>query len=139
MPNTNLTVDWIGNEALRLAHEKLSFIGTINREFDASFRPGYGNTIRIRVPSQYTVRSGRVMDVQDGVQQSTSIVVATQRGVDLRYNSQEMAQDLVNFQKLHLEPAMAQLASDVENTVLTGWTRLTFQNVGTAGTAISSL
>ena len=139
MPNTNLTVDWIGNEALRLAHEKLQFIGSINREFDSSFKPGYGNAIRIRVPSQYSVTNGRVIDVQDSVEQSTSITVATQTHVALRYNSQEMAQDLVNFQKLHLEPAMAQLASDVENTVLTGCTRLTFQNVGTAGTAISSL
>jgi len=110
VPNTNLTVDWIGNEALRLAHEKLSFIGTINREFDSSFKPGYGNTIRIRVPSQYTVTTGRVIDVQDGVQQSTSITVATQRHVAMRYNSQEYSQDLVNFQKLHLEPAMAILA-----------------------------
>jgi len=139
MPNTNLTVDWIGNEALRLAHEKLSFIGSINREFDPSFRPGYGNTIRIRVPSQYTVRSGRVMDVQDGVQQSTSIVVATQRGVDLRYNSQEMAQDLVNFQKLHLEPAMAQLAANVENTVIQACALATFNTVGLAGSAITTL
>ena len=132
MPNTNLTVDWIGNEALRLAHEKLSFIGTINREFDSSFKPGYGNTIRIRVPSQYTVTTGRVIDVQDGVQQSTSITVATQKHVAMRYNSQEMAQDLVNFQKLHLEPAMAMLASDVEDDVIAGCTRRTYNIVATS-------
>ena len=139
MPNTNLTVDWIGNEALRLAHEKLSFIGTINREFDASYKPGYGNTIRIRIPSEYTVRSGRVMDVQDGVQQSTALTVATQRGVDLRYNSQEMAQDLVNFQKLHLEPAMAQLAAYVENSVISSATQATWNVVGVANSAITTL
>ena len=132
MANTNLTVDWIGNEALRLAHEKLSFIGTINREFDSSFRPGYGNTIRIRVPSQYNVTTGRVIDVQDGLQQSTSITVATQKHVALRYNSQEMSQDLVNFQKLHLEPAMAMLASDVENDVLQGCTQKTYNIVATS-------
>ena len=50
MPNTNLTVDWIGDEALALAHEKATFIGTINREFDDSFKPGRGSVIRIRVP-----------------------------------------------------------------------------------------
>ena len=139
MPNTNLTVDWIGNEALRLAHEKAAFIGTINREFDSSFIPGRGNTIRIRIPSQYTTRSGRVMDVQDGVQQSTSIVVASQDGVDLRYNSQEMAQDLVNFQRLHLEPAMAQLVSYIEASTLQQATRATWQTVGIAGSAITTL
>lgn len=139
MANTNLTVDWIGNEALRLAHEKASFIGTINREFDASYKPGYGNTIRIRIPSQYVTRSGRVMDVQDGVQQSTALTVATQWGVDLRYNSQEMAQDLVNFQKLHLEPAMAQLVSYLDGACLSSATQQTANEVGTAGTAITGL
>lgn len=139
MPNTNLTVDWIGNEALRLAHEKAAFLGTITREFDASFKPGYGNTIRIRIPSQYTTRTGRVMDVQDGVQQSTQLVVGTQWGVDLRYNSQEMAQDLVNFQKLHLEPAMAQLVSMIESSTLARATEATFNTVGVAGSAITTL
>lgn len=139
MSNTNLTVDWIGNEALRLAHEKISFIGTINREFDSSFRPGYGNTIRVRIPSQYSTRSGRVMDVQDGVQQSTAITVATQWGVDLRYNSQEMAQDLVNFQKLHLEPAMAELVAMVESACISSATQQTFNVVGVPNSAITTL
>lgn len=139
MPNVNLTVDWIGNEALRLAHEKASFLGTINREFDASFRPGYGNVIRIRVPSQYTVTDGRVIDVQDSVQQSTSITVATQSHVALRYNSQELAQDLVNFQKLHLEPAMAQLVSYIEASTIARATEATFNLVGVAGSAITTL
>ena len=139
MSNTNLTVDWIGNEALALAHEKAQFIGTINRQFDSSFKPGYGSTIRIRVPSQYTQSSGRVIDVQDGVEQSTNIVVATQNHVAMRYNSQEYAQDLVNFRKLHLEPAMAQLASYIDGQVLQSATQATYNIVGTANTAISSL
>lgn len=139
MPNTNLTVDWIGNEGLRLLHEKAAFIGTINREYDPTFKPGYGNTIRIRVPSQYTTRTGRVMDVQDGVQQSTNLIVGTQWGVDLRYNSQEMAQDLVGFQKLHLEPAMAQLVSRIEASTLSAATEATWQTVGIAGSAITTL
>ena len=139
MPNTNFTVDWIGNEALRLAHEKISFLGTVNREFDASFRPGYGNTIRIRIPSQYTTRTGRVMDVQDGVQQSTALTIATQWGVDMRYNSQEMAQDLVNFQRLHLEPAMAELVAMVENGCISSATIQTFNVVGVANSALTTL
>ena len=37
MANTLLTIDMITKEALRLAHEKATFIGTINRQFDDSF------------------------------------------------------------------------------------------------------
>ena len=139
MSNTNLTVDWIGNEALRLAHEKATFIGTVNREFDSSFKPGYGSTIRIRVPSQYTQTAGRVIDVQDGEQQSTSITVATQTHVALRYNSQEMSQDLVSFQKLHLEPAMAQIVSYIDGVCISTAAIATYNTAGVPGTAISTL
>ena len=148
MANTFLTVDMITREALRLAHEKAQFIGTINRQFDDSFGRSdgkIGDTLRIRYPSEYTRRQGsRVMDVQDSVQTSTSLVVATQDGVDMRVNSREMSLDLDNFSKLHLEPAMATLISGIESDVLQGCTKATFNfagnnAAGTAMTAVSSL
>ena len=131
MGNTTLTIDMITKEALRLAHEKATFIGTINRQFDDSFGASsgkIGDTLRIRVPSQYTRRQGsRVMDVQDSVQVSTSLVVATQDGVDMRFNSRELALDLESFSQLHLAPAMATLVSGIESDVLQGCTRATYQ------------
>lgn len=142
MANTLLTVDMITKEALRLAHEKATFIGTINRQFDSSFTGDrkIGDTLRIRYPSEYTRRQGsRVMDVQDSVQVSTSLVVATQDGVDMRFNSREMTLDLENFSKLHLEPAMATLISQIESDVVIGCTRSTYNFAGTAGSSISSL
>src|SRR3954470_13535387 len=97
----------ITREALRLAHEKATFIRTINRQFDDSFGDAgakIGDTLRIRYPSQYTRRTGsRVMDVQDGVQLSTALTVATQDGVDMRFNSRELTLDLDEFSQLHLE------------------------------------
>jgi hypothetical protein len=143
MSNTILTIDMITREALRLAHEKAVFVGTINRQFDDTFGETgakQGDTLRIRIPSQYTRRQGtRVMDVQDSVQQSTALTVATQDGVDMRFNSRELALDLDEFSKLHLEPAMATLMSNIDADVLIGCTRSTFNFAGTAGTAISSL
>ena len=130
MGNTLLTIDMITKEALRLAHEKATFIGTINRQFDDSFGKAsgkIGDTLRIRIPSQYTRRTGsRVMDVQDSVQVSTSLVVATQDGVDMRFNSREMALDLDSFSQLHLEPAMASLISNIDSDVLQGCTKATY-------------
>ena len=130
MPNTLLTIDMITREALRLAHEKATFIGTINRQFDDSFGASsgkIGDTLRIRIPSQYTRRTGsRVMDVQDSVQQSTALVVATQDGVDMRFNSRELALDLDEFSQLHLAPAMATLVSNIDADVLGGCTKSTF-------------
>ena len=143
MANTLLTIDMITREALRLAHEKAVFIGTINREFDDSFGETgakIGDTLRIRYPSQYTRRTGsRVMDVQDSVQTSTALTVATQDGVDMRFNSRELALDLDEFSKIHLEPAMAMLMSNIDADVLIGCTKSTFNFGGTPGTAVSSL
>ena len=145
MANTLLTIDMITKEALRLAHEKASFLGTINRQFDDSFGRSdgkIGDTLRIRYPSEYVRRQGsRVMDVQDSVQVSTSLVVATQDGVDMKFNSREMSLDLENFSKLHLEPAMAILISGIESDVLAGCTKAVYNFAGNnaAGTALKSL
>ena len=143
MANTLLTIDQITNEALRLAHEKSSFLGTINRQFDEEFgRKGgkAGDTLRIRIPSQYVRRTGsRVMEVQDSEQVKTTLTVATQDGVDMRFNSREMSLDLDNFSKLHLEPAMAALISGVESDVLQGVTKLVYNQTGTWGTPPTDL
>jgi hypothetical protein len=128
--NTLLTIDMITREALRLAHEKATFIRTINRQFDDSFGDAgakIGDTLRIRYPSQYTRRTGsRVMDVQDGVQLSTALTVATQDGVDMRFNSRELALDLDEFSQLHLEPAMATLISNIDSDCIQACTKSTY-------------
>ena len=143
MANTLLTIDMITKEALRLAHEKATFIGTINRQFDDSFGASsgkIGDTLRIRLPSQYNIREGsRVMDVQDSVQVSTALVVAQQDGVDMRFNSRELALDLDSFSQLHLEPAMATLMSNIDYKALRDCTRSTFNCAGIPSSAISSL
>lgn len=143
MANTLLTIDQITREALRLAHEKASFLGTINREFDEEFgKKGskIGDTLRIRLPSQYVRRKGsRVMDIQDSEQQKTTLVVATQDGVDMRFNSRELALDLNEFSKTHLEPAMATLISGIESDVLQGCTKKVYNLAGTAGTPPTDL
>ncbi len=66
------------------------------------------------------------MDVQDSVQVSTVLTVATQDGVDMRFNSRELALDLDEFSKLHLEPAMATLVSNIDADALAGCTKSTF-------------
>lgn len=143
MAYTATTIDSITNEVLRLAHEKASFIGTINRQFDPSFGQSsgkIGDTLRIRLPARYTRRqNSRVMNVQDSIEDNTSLVVATQDGVDMAFNSREMKLDLQDFSKQHLESAVATLISGVESDVLQGVTKKVFNVAGTAGTALTDL
>lgn len=151
MSNTFKVVDMVAKEALRIAHEKTSFIGTVDRQYDASFtydgrRGPKGQTLRVKSPNQYTRRTGsRVMDVQDQNETDQTITVATQDGVDMRFNSQELLQSVNsegafdNLSKNYIEPAIAVLVSGVEGDFLSFATKATYQVAGTAGSAINSL
>ena len=151
MSNTFKVTDMVAKEALRIAHEKLQFIGSIDRQYDESFtynpnRGPLGQTLRVKSPNMYKRRQGsRVMDVQDQNEQTQTITVATQDGVDMRFNSQELIQSVSsegafnNLSKNYIEPAIATLCSGIEADMLAFATKATYQVAGTAGTALTDL
>jgi hypothetical protein len=142
MSNTLLTIDMITRATLEVAHEKLSFLGTIDRSYDDSYAKGgakIGDTLRVRLPTQYTRRTGsRVMDVQDAVEVKADVTVATQDGVDMKFNSTELALSLDEFTKRHIEPAVSVLVAGVEGDVLTDMTKSIYNLTGSAGTVVGS-
>ena len=150
MANTFKVVDMVTKEALRIAHEKLTFIGTVDRQYDDSFKDNgrgkQGSTLRVREPNMYTRRQGsRVMDVQDQAETSQTITVATQDGVDMRFNSAELIQSVNtgaafdDLSKNYIEPAVSVLVSGIESDFLAYATKATYNVAGTAGTAITTL
>lgn len=117
MSNSILTATAVTREALRILHQKLNFIGNINREYDDSYaKTGakIGDTLKIRLPNRYTVRTGRVMSDQDTTETFTSLQVATQKGVDLNFTSVDLTLSLDDFSKRILDPAMSVLAANIE-------------------------
>lgn len=149
MANTLKFIDMVAREAQSIAHEKLSFIGTTDLQYDDSFgKTGakIGSTLRVRKPNEYTRRQGsRVMDVQDQDEATQNITVATQDGVDMRFNSAELTldtdspSDVAAFSKRYIEPAVAVLASGIESDFLAYATKATYNVAGSAGTGITSL
>jgi hypothetical protein len=142
MSHTLLTIDMVTREALRVAHEKLSFIGTINRDYDESYaKTGakIGDTLRVRMPNAYTRRTGsRVMDVQDSTELSQAVTVATQDGVDMKFNSTELALSIDEFSQRYIVPAVSVLVAGVEGDVLADCTKKTYNYTGTAGTVVGA-
>jgi hypothetical protein len=117
MPNTLLNVDQITNRALMILHQKLNFIGSINRDYDNSFAQEgakIGSTLRIRLPNQYTVRSGAALSLQDVAETNTTLAVTNQKGVDTTFSSAQLALNIFDFSQQVLEPAMAVLAANIE-------------------------
>jgi hypothetical protein len=149
MANAFKVIDMVTKEALRVAHESSAFIATTDRQYDASFKDNgqgkRGATLRVREPNRYVSTSGRVLDVQDQNEASQTITVASQRHVGMRFNSVELVQSVNSgaafddLSKNYIEPAVKQLMSDIESEYITYATKAIYQNVGTAGTAITTL
>jgi len=121
MANTLLTADMITREALRILHQKAVFLGSINRAYDDSFAKNgakIGDALRIRLPNQYTVRTGAIISTQDTAESQVTLTVATQKGVDVNFGMAELAMKLDDFTERILDPAMAALAANIESDAL---------------------
>lgn len=121
MANTILTPTAVTREAQRILHQKLNFVGSINRQYDSSFAQSgarIGDSLKVRLPNQYTVRTGASLSTQDTTETSTTLQVATQKGVDLTFSSAELTLSLDDFSARILEPAMAVLAANIEADAL---------------------
>lgn len=117
MANTLLTPTAVTREALRILHQKLNFVGSINRQYDDSFAKSgakIGDSLKIRLPNEYSVRTGPTLDVQDTSETSVTLQVATQKGVDLNFSSVDLTLSLDDFSKRVLDPAMSVLAANIE-------------------------
>jgi hypothetical protein len=138
MSNTLLTPDMITRESLRVLHQKLNFVGTVNRQYDDSFAnegAKIGNTLRIRRPIEYISSTGATMATgtgADSVEQNFTLTVNTQRKVPMRFTSNELTMKLDDFSKRIIDPAMARLAAKIESDALGDTDQIyNFVNAGT--------
>ena len=125
MANTLLSPTIITREALRILHANLNFIANINKQYDDQFANSgaspsgkIGPSLTIRMPNQYTVRTGSVLQVQDTVETSQVLTVSTQKGVDTLFSSQDLTLTIDEFSKRYLQPAMSVLATNIESDAL---------------------
>ena len=129
----------ITREALRVLHQKLNFVGSINREYDSSYAKDgakIGDTLRIRLPNQYVTRTGPTLSTQDTNESSVELKVATQRGVDLNFQSTELTLSLDDFSSRILDPAMSQLAASIEADAMTMYQDVS-QSIWNGGSALT--
>jgi hypothetical protein len=150
MTNAFQVTDLVAREALRVAHEKLQMIGTVDRQYDASFAQNgqgkHGATLRVKKPNAYVRRQGsRVMSVQDQDERSSTITVATQDGVDMRFNSAELIQSVSSgaafndLSKNYIQPAMSPLISGIESDFIAFCTKATANTISTGAAGMTDL
>jgi hypothetical protein len=79
------------------------------------------------------------MDVQDTTEATTTVTLATQDGVDIRFNSAELALSIDELTARYIEPAVSVLVSAIDSDALENATKQVYNLVGTAGTAIGAV
>lgn len=79
-----------------------------------------GTSLRIRLPNDYTVRTGPAASVQDTAEQSTTMVLATQKGVDVSFSSVDRTMSLDDYSERVLAPAINNLAGAIAADIMSG-------------------
>ena len=125
MAQSLLSPTIITREALRILHAKLNFIENCDKQYDKQFANSgaspsgkIGPTLTIRMPNQYTVRTGSTLALQDTTETSQTLTVSTQKGVDTVFTSTDLTLTIDEFSDRYLKPAMSVLASNIESDAL---------------------
>lgn len=141
MSNSSLTIDMITRKSLEILENNSVFSRLVNREYDNSFAQQgakIGSTLRIRKPVRYTVGEGPAIQVQDTVQDYTTLTVSRQRHVAIDFTSAQMTLQLDDYADQVLKPAISQLASYIDNDIASCYASIA-QSVGTPGTTPASV
>jgi len=123
MANSLLTIDMITREAVRLWKNSNAFIQNVDMQYDESFAQGgakIGDSLRIRLPSDFTVATGPSLQVQDTTEQSTTLVLATQKHVDVSYSTQQRTMQLDDYSRRVLAPMVNNLTGAVAVDIMSG-------------------
>lgn len=123
MPNTLLTLNEITREAIRLWKNSNAFLQNVDTQYDDQFANAgakIGTALRIRLPNDYVVRSGPGAQPQDTAEQNTTLVVATQKGVDVNFSSVDRAMSLDDYSRRVMAPAINNLTGAVAQDLMSG-------------------
>ena len=123
MANTYLTIDMITAEAVMLFKNSNLFIMNMDTQYDDQFaRDGakIGDTLRIRLPSDFIVTDGPAMQLQDNTQQYTTLTVSSQKNVATPYTTAERTMSIDRYSELVVAPMVNALCGKVASTIMRG-------------------
>src|SRR3990167_2042155 len=112
MANTFLTVDDITLSALDVFENTLVALKKCSRKHENKFGMSggkIGDTLRIRKPAQFTVRSGQAWAGQNIEEQYDTLTINYQKGVDFSMSSVERKLDLNSMTDQILKPALVRV------------------------------
>ena len=139
--NTTLTPSIIAKEALVILDNQLQMAKSVYRGYEEEYSKnvnGYkvGQTISIRKPAQFTVRTGNVASVQDVIEGTTPLVVDQQIGTDFKFSSVDLTMKIGDLSERVIKPQMVQLANKIDRDLAGLYTRV-YNYTGTLGSSMN--
>lgn len=143
MSNTTLTASVVAKTALAILENELGVLKTLYRAHESEFKNtvnGYkvGDTISIRRPADFTVRTGATLSTQDVIEGKTTLTVDQQLGVDFQFTSTELTLSVGDLAERVMKPAMTNIINTMADDVFTQMYRGSYHWVGTPGTTVST-
>lgn len=99
------------------------FIMNMDTQYDDQFAidgAKIGDTLRIRLPSDFIVTDGPAMQLQDNTQQFTSLTVSSQKNVATPYTTAERTMSIDRYSELVMAPMVSALCGKVASTIMRG-------------------
>lgn len=140
MPNLFQVVDWLTMESLRTLLNQLvvaeTFNTDYNKEFDREF--AVGETVRVKLPQRFTIRDGLGYTPQALNRIYTTVSCDQIFGIDFEWDSAEKALRMERGQEIikreYIDPAMAQIAQEIDSRAALWAYQNTNNIVGILGT-----
>lgn len=143
MTQTTLTADIVAKMALAILTNELGWMTKLHRGYEEEFSKnvnGYtvGETISIRRPADFTVRTGATMNTQDVIEGKTTLTVDQQIGVDFKFTSVERTLQIKELGERVMKPAMESIINHMADDVATQMYSGFYNWVGTPGNELGS-
>src|SRR5437016_13797064 len=122
MVNTTLTASIIAKAAVGILENELNMAGAVHRGYEDEFDKkvnGYsiGDTVTIRKPADFTVRTTIVSAAQDVQEGKLNLQINKVAGVDFKFTSQQLTLNISDLSERVIRPAMIQVANQVDRDV----------------------
>lgn len=142
MSNSVLTIDTIATAAVAILDNELVMAKQVYRGLESDFSKkvnGYevGDTVSMRRPTDFTVRTGATAANQDIVEGKVSLTVDQQNGVDFGFTSAELTLKIEDLSERVIKPAMVQLANKIDSDLM-GLYKYVPKWAGTPGNVVNS-
>jgi hypothetical protein len=121
--NELITIDMVTRVAVRLWKNTNAFMRNVNTQYDDQFaRTGakIGDSLRIRLPVDYTVGEGSAVSFQDTVENFTTMALATQNNVAISFTQFQQTMQIEDYAERYIVPAVNNLGGKVAVGIMSG-------------------